>query len=420
MGGVGCGLRPVDWRLAFGSDLSSALRPGGPCAIATPLESKAMTAAPSDAFFNRIVSIDRIVDPPCLPCCRAAIVAVLIQTVDLPTPRRNPSGPIATTRLGRPNTRFAAHSLLPYSPAEPSETDMMLNRPRRSVLYMPATNDRAIEKARSLPIDGVALDLEDSIAPERKDEARAAAVAAIQAGGFGSREVVLRLNGPATEWFDADLVAAVSSGPEAILVPKVERPEQIRIIGERLRALGAKPSLRLWIMMETPLAVLNAHAIAECAQRWPDSRLSCLVLGTNDIQKETHALDHPDRMPLLMALQTSVFAARAYGLTILDGVYNNFRDLDGFRRECSQGRLLGMDGKTLIHPAQIPVANEIFSPSLAMLERARRIMSAFDAPESKGKGAISLDGEMVELLHLEIARRMLALADAVAPPPPPQ
>lgn len=290
----------------------------------------------------------------------------------------------------------------------------MMNRPRRSVLYMPATNNRAIEKARNLPIDGVALDLEDSIAPERKDDARAAAVAAIKAGGFGSREVVMRLNGPATAWFETDLAAAVSAAPDAILVPKVERPEEIRHIGERLKALGAKPELRLWIMMETPLAVLNAHALAECAERWPDSRLAAFVLGTNDIQKVTRALDHPERMPLMMALQTSVLAARAYKLAILDGVYNNFRDLDGFRRECEQGRLLGMDGKTLIHPGQIPIANEVFGPSPAELEWARRIIVAFDLPEAKGKGAISIDGQMVELLHLDIARRTVALADAVA------
>ncbi len=289
-------------------------------------------------------------------------------------------------------------------------------RPRRSVLYMPALNARAVEKARALPIDGVALDLEDSIAPERKEEAREAAVREIKAGGFGRREVIMRLNGPASAWFEADLTAAVSAAPDAILVPKIERPAQLADIGKRLGALQAPASMRLWIMMETPLAVLNAHAIARSAEEVPECRLACMVLGTNDIQKETRALDHPERMPLLMALQTSVFAARAYRLAILDGVYNNFRDLDGFRRECQQGRLLGMDGKTLIHPGQIDVANEVYGPPPAEVAWARRIIAAFDDPANKGKGAISLDGQMVELLHLEIARRTVALADQIARP----
>lgn len=290
----------------------------------------------------------------------------------------------------------------------------MTSRPRRSVLYMPATNARAIDKARSLPVDGIALDLEDSIAPEKKDEARVAAVAAIRAGGFGGREVVMRLNGPATPWFEADLAAAAAAGPDAILVPKIERPDQLRMIGERLEKLAAPARSRLWIMMETPLAILNAHAIAEASSRWPDCRLSCLVLGNNDIQKETRALDHPERLPLLMALQTSIFAARAYGLAILDGVYNNFKDTDGFRRECLQGRLFGMDGKTLIHPAQIDIANEVYGPPPKEIAWARRIIAAFEQPDSKGKGAISLDGQMVELLHLEIARRTVAMADAIS------
>ena len=287
-------------------------------------------------------------------------------------------------------------------------------RPRRSMLYMPATNARAVEKARTLPVDGIALDLEDSIAPEKKDEARASAVAAVKAGGFGRREILIRTNGPQTAWFDVDFAAAVSAAPDAILVPKVDKPEQLRQIGDRFAALKAAAHTRLWIMMETPLAILNAHAIAESSQRWPDCRLACFVLGTNDIQKETRALDHPDRMPLLFALQTAVFAARAYKLSILDGVYNNFRDTEGFRRECVQGRLLGMDGKTCIHPSQIDIANEAYGPPAAEVAWARRIIAAFEQPEHKGKGAISLDGQMVELLHLEIAQRTVALANSIA------
>ena len=292
----------------------------------------------------------------------------------------------------------------------------MTFRPRRSVLYMPATNYRAVEKARSLAVDGIALDLEDSIAPEKKEEARTAAVAAIKAGGFGRREVVMRLNGPATSWFDADLAAAAAAGPDAILVPKIERPDQIAMIGDRLEKLKAPQQTRLWIMMETPLAVLNAHAIAAASRHQPECRLSCFVLGTNDIQKETRALDHPERLPLLMALQTSVFAARAYGLAILDGVYNNFKDTEGFRRECQQGRMFGMDGKTLIHPAQIEIANEVYGPPPAEVAWARRIIEAFEQPENKGKGAISLDGQMVELLHMEIAKRTVAMAVEIAEP----
>lgn len=290
----------------------------------------------------------------------------------------------------------------------------MTARPRRTILFMPATNMRAIEKARALPVDGIALDLEDSIAPEKKDEARAAAVAAIASGGFGRREVVMRLNGPDTPWFDADLAAAFGAAPDAILVPKLEHPEQIERIAGQFSRLGALGRTRLWVMIETPLGVLNAHAIARTSETVPESRLSCFVMGTNDIQKETRALDHPERMPLQVALQTAVLAARAYRLSILDGVYNNFRDLDGFRRECEQGRLLGMDGKTLIHPAQIDIANEVYGPPAAEVAWARRIIAAFEQPENQGRGAISIDGQMVELLHLEIARRTVALAGSIA------
>lgn len=290
----------------------------------------------------------------------------------------------------------------------------MPKSPRRAVLFMPATNARAIDKARTLPVDGIALDLEDSIAPEKKGEARAAAVDAIRAGGFGRREIVMRLNGPETPWFEADLAAAAAACPDAVLVPKLERPEQIERIAARFGELKPPAHLELWIMIETPLGVLNAHAIARSSEQWPAARLSCFVLGTNDIQKETRALDHPERMPLLLSLQMAVLAARAYRLSILDGVYNNFRDLEGFRRECQQGRLLGMDGKTLIHPAQIDIANEVYGPPAAEVAWARKIIAAFDQPENKGKGAISIEGQMVELLHLEIARRTVALADSLS------
>jgi citrate lyase subunit beta/citryl-CoA lyase len=289
----------------------------------------------------------------------------------------------------------------------------MTIRPRRSVLYMPGSNVRAHEKARTLPADAIVLDLEDSIAPDQKESARAQAVASIKAGGFGRREVLLRTNGMSTRWFETDLGAAVAAAPAGILVPKIEKPDDLRQLGEYLDALGAPAHMVTWIMMETPLAVLNAAAIAETSKRYPACRLACLVLGTNDIQKETRALDHPDRLPLLYALQVSVAAARAYGLDILDGVYNNFRDLEGFRRECLQGRMLGMTGKTAIHPSQLDIANDVYGPPAEEVAWARRIIAAFELPENKGKGAISLDGKMVELLHREIAVRTVAMADSI-------
>ncbi len=287
-------------------------------------------------------------------------------------------------------------------------------KPRRSVLYMPATNARAIEKARTLPIDAVALDLEDSIAPEKKDEARTAARSVVAAGGFGRREVVIRTNGLGTPWFKADFEAAAATAPDAILVPKIEQAEDIRRIGERFVALKAAPKTRLWIMMETPLAVLNAASIAAASKHFPDGRLTTFVLGNNDIQRVTRSLDHPERLPLMFALQSLVMAARAYGLSMLDGVYNNFKDLEGLRRECEQGRMLGMDGKTLIHPSQVEIANAAYGPPDAEIARARRIIAAFQTPEAAGKGAISLDGEMIELLHLDIAKRTVEIADAIA------
>lgn len=290
----------------------------------------------------------------------------------------------------------------------------MTSRPRRSALYMPGSNARALEKARTLAADTIIIDLEDSIAPDKKMDARAAATTAIKAGGYGRREVLLRTNGLETQWFEADLAAAVAASPDAILLPKIESPIELNRIGQQLKALNASSKTRVWIMMETPLAILNAAAIAEAARKDPDCRLSCIVLGTNDIQKATRSLTTPDRMPLMFALQAAVLAARAYGLDILDSVYNNFRDADGLRRECEQGRTLGMDGKTLIHPDQISIANEVFAPPAAEIAWARRIIAAFELPENKSKGAVSIDGQMVELLHVDIARRTVAIADSIA------
>ncbi|NNM71066.1 HpcH/HpaI aldolase/citrate lyase family protein [Enterovirga aerilata] len=286
-------------------------------------------------------------------------------------------------------------------------------RPRRSVLYMPGSNARAIEKARSLPADAVILDLEDAVAPEAKAAAREQVVASVKAGGFGRREVVIRVNGLDTPWGHDDLLAAASSGADAVLVPKVSDADAIGAVELALATARAPDALRVWAMIETPIAILHAEAIARAA-RHETGRLACFVLGTNDIAKETRARFVPGRWTMLPWLATVVVAARAHGLDVLDGVYNDLQDEAGFRAECEQGRDLGMDGKTLIHPNQIPAANEIFAPAPAEVEAARKIISAFDLPENRGRGVISLGGRMVERMHAEMAARTVALADAIA------
>lgn len=289
----------------------------------------------------------------------------------------------------------------------------MAIRPRRSVLYMPGSNARALEKARELPADGVILDLEDSVAPDSKAEARARVAEVVKAGGFGPREVVIRINGLDTPWGAEDLEAAAAAAPDAILLPKVERVEQLETVGRRLEELGVPAQTRVWAMIETPLAILNIHAIAAAARN-PQTRLSVFVLGTNDLAKETRAALIPGRAPMLAWLSMCVAAARVYGLDVLDGVWNQFKDMDGFQAECAQGVEFGMDGKTVIHPSQIEPCNAAFSPPPAEVERARGIIAAFERPENAGKGVITIDGRMVELLHAEMARRTVALADAIA------
>lgn len=289
----------------------------------------------------------------------------------------------------------------------------MAIRPRRSVLYMPGSNERALEKARTLPADGVILDLEDSVAPDGKVEARTRVVEAVNAGGFGQREVIIRINGLETPWGMEDLDAAASAKPDAILVPKVQSVEQLETVGRRLEKLGTGPDTRVWAMIETPLAILDIRAIAAASQN-PRTRLSVFVLGTNDLAKDTRAALVPGRAPMLGWLSLCVAAARVYGIDVLDGVWNQFKDLDGFKAECAQGVAFGMDGKTLIHPSQIEPSNEAFSPPPEDVERARQIISAFELPENAGKGVITIDGRMVELLHAEMAKRTVALADAIA------
>jgi citrate lyase subunit beta / citryl-CoA lyase len=286
-------------------------------------------------------------------------------------------------------------------------------RPRRSALYMPGSNARALEKARSLDADVILLDLEDAVAPDVKEKARGQVCEAVAAGGYGHREVVIRVNGPGTPWFEEDFNAAVAASPDAILIPKVSAPDTLFDIAVRLAQAGAPAKIRIWAMIETPVAILRVHDIAACAHD-RSTRLSCFVMGTNDLAKETRARFVPDRSTMLPWLATSLLAARAYGLDILDGVFNQISDTDGFDAECAQGRDLGFDGKTLIHPSQIAEANRIFAPDAEEVERARAIIAAFEKPENADKGAINMDGRMVERLHAQMAVRVVALADAIA------
>jgi citrate lyase subunit beta / citryl-CoA lyase len=289
----------------------------------------------------------------------------------------------------------------------------MLARPRRSVLYMPGSNAKALAKAKTLLADALILDLEDSVAPDQKIAAREQVVQAVRAGGFGSREVVIRVNGPHTPWGEDDLAAASAAQPDAILLPKVDGPGAIMVAARVLREAEAPEGTRIWAMMETPNAILNAGSIASVAAD-PSSRLSVMVMGLNDLAKETRAKLTPGRPTMTAWLASCVVAARAHGVDILDGVYNDIQDLDGFRLECLQGRDMGLDGKTLIHPSQVDICNEVFAPTSAEVENAAAIIDAFALPENAGKGVIQLNGRMVELLHADMARRTLTIADAIA------
>jgi len=289
----------------------------------------------------------------------------------------------------------------------------MTLRPRRSFLYMPGSNARALDKAKTLPADGLILDLEDAVAPDQKDLARQQIIAAVKAGGYGSREVIVRINSLSGPWGQADLTEIAKLKIDALLIPKVSSPGDVMTAARALREAGADESIRLWAMMETPLAILNADSIVRTAAD-PASRLSVLVMGTNDLARETRARQIPGRAPMLAWLSQCILAARAYGVDILDGVYGDIQDQDGFRSECEQGRDMGMDGKTLIHPGQIGPCNEVFSPSAAEVDWAGKILAAFNLPENSDKGAISLDGRMVERLHADIATRTMQLAEAIA------
>ena len=281
--------------------------------------------------------------------------------------------------------------------------------PYRSVLYMPGSRERALEKARSLAADALILDLEDAVAPAEKPRARELVAEVVEAGGYGSRKLIIRINGADTEWGAADLVRACRAGPDAILLPKVEHPEDITRVAAGMVTHGAPEHTRIWAMMETPRGILNAAAIAAS-----HPRLQGFVMGTNDLAKELGAAHTPDREPMLTSLGLCLLAARAEGLLCIDGVYNAFRDDEGLRAACLQGRAMGFDGKTLIHPAQLAVANEIFAPSAEDIARARAEVAAFEAATARGEGVAVLDGRIVENLHVETARRLLARADAIA------
>ncbi len=282
-------------------------------------------------------------------------------------------------------------------------------RPRRSVLYMPGSNARAQEKAKSLPADGLILDLEDATAPDAKEAARELVCASARSGGYGQREIIIRVNGLDTPWGGADLAAAAAAGPDAILLPKVERPETIAEVEKALIAAGAPDKTTIWCMIETPLGVLRVDALASASRR-----IACLVMGTSDLTKDLHAVHTPMRLPMLTSLGLCLLAARAHRLSILDGVYLDLGDDAGFRESCQQGLELGFDGKTLIHPKQVEPCNAVFSPPPAAVDHARRVIEAFEAASREGKGVVVLDGKLVENLHVEEARRLVALSEAIA------
>lgn len=278
--------------------------------------------------------------------------------------------------------------------------------PLRSVLYMPSSNERALEKAKAIACDGLILDLEDAVAPDAKPAARESAAAAAASGDYGRRTVTIRVNGIGTEWHDDDIVAAAQAGPAGIVVPKVNSADEVRSLVAAMEKAGAPDHTRLWAMVETPEAIFNVRELAAASDR-----LAVLVMGTNDLVKELYAEHVPGRAPLLTSLSLALLAARAAGVAILDGVYNDVKNEEGFLAECEQGRQLGFDGKTLIHPGQVGPANEQFAPSEKAVEDARGILEAWEA--GKGSGVVTYNNKMVENLHVESAQRTLSIHEAI-------
>ncbi len=281
-------------------------------------------------------------------------------------------------------------------------------RPRRSVLYMPAANERALEKAKTIASDALIFDLEDAVSPDAKDQARENAVRAANSGEYGRREITIRCNGLDTPWGAHDIAAAATAGISAVVIPKVDKVATLDEVSRQLDAAGAPATVGIWAMVETPAAIFDARAIAN------HPRVAVLVMGTNDLAKELRAAQLPGRHPLVPHLATALLAGRDAGKPILDGVYNDIKNADGFRAECEQGAQMGFDGKTLIHPDQVAIANDVWAPSEAEVEHARRVIDAFDEALASGKGVVQLDGRMIENLHVDNARRTLAIADAIA------
>mgnify|MGYP001554276538 FL=1 len=284
-------------------------------------------------------------------------------------------------------------------------------RPRRSLLYMPGSNPRALEKARSLPADGLILDMEDAVAPDAKQLAREQIAAALEEGGYGHRELLVRINALSTEWGldDVKAICAAGTAPHAVLIPKISTPADVIEAVEAFEAAGCPDSVDMWIMAETPLCILN---ISDIAAAHP--RLRGIVMGTSDLSKDTRVRHTPDRIGFITALNMCVYAARAHGLDIIDGVQLDLEDDEALAASCEQGRDLGFDGKSLIHPRQIGAANAAFGPDQAEVDSAGQIIAGFEAAEREGKAVVVVNGRLVENLHVEEARRLLALADAIA------
>lgn len=283
------------------------------------------------------------------------------------------------------------------------------HRPRRSVLYMPGANARALQKSRALPADGLIFDLEDAVAPEAKETARRQVIEAVKEGGYGNREIFIRTNGLNTPWGYEDLVAAAKAGADAVLLPKVESAEMVRQAESVLETHGAPSDLSIWCMMETPRGTLHAEEIADASPR-----LGGLVMGTSDLAKDLQAQHTAMRLPLITSLGLCMLAARAARIAILDGVFLDLNDHEGFVDSCRQGAELGFDGKTLIHPKQLEAANDAFGPSEDEVRLSRRIIDAYAAAEAEGKGVVVVDGKLIEKLHVDHAKRVVALAEAIA------
>lgn len=283
-------------------------------------------------------------------------------------------------------------------------------RPRRSVLYMPGANAKVLQKAKTLAADAIIMDMEDAVAPEMKETARQTIAAALAEGGYGNREIIVRTNGIDTEWFEADIAAAVAAKPNAILVPKVSSKEEVLKIDAAIKANNNGESIDIWAMIETPRAIMDIFNLCSAAKEVP---LRALVMGTNDLAKETGAKLDVERAPFLFALSSAVYGAKCFDIAIIDGVFNDISNADGMAAQCQQGKDFGFDGKTLIHPSQIEVANNTFAPKAEEVAYAREVVAAFADPANAGKGVLKVGGKMAELLHRDMALKTIAIAEAI-------